>query len=394
MKSWRTLRAFLAVALAAILAATPAHGLVTLNFNDGHDHVHVTATFGVSSDSNIYASRDSKGDYIFSSGLTAEYTRRAGWIGVNASVGVSGSHFATVKGQDFRNPTFSAELTKQSGRTTGSLTLSATRQSRADAAVNLRSSTWTYSAGLNYAYPVIERFKLAGNFSYTGQKQIDNKNLVNLSTYSAGLSMFYVYNTERDLSASYRYRLTETSINSSTSDHDFSLGMTGRIIRGLNGSVRVGYQFRIPNATPGSQKSSGLSASGSTSYAINRKVSLSSQISKDFSTTSTDASVDSTAADLTAQYAYSSKWSLTAGLGGGDSRFLGQNGRVILSLGPPEVFGPNRHDTFFHWEAGIGYARSEHMKLSFNYSWFKNWSTTAFADFVRASWNLNLNSRL
>ena len=118
------------------------------------------------------------------------------------------------------------------------------------------------------------------------------------------------------------------------------------------------------------------------------------QASKDFSTTTTDASVDTTAADLDANYAYSSRWALTIGTGVGDSRFLGQGGRVVISAGPPLVLGANRRDDFFHWDAGVSYARSEHLKLSFNYSWFRNWSTTSFADFVRSSWNLNLNSRL
>jgi len=393
MKPWRELRALLALALAALLVATPAHGLVTLNFNDGHDHIHVSATANVSSDSNVFAARDGKGDYIVSSGLTAEYTRRAGWIGVNASVGVGASHFLTLKGEDFANPSFSAELTKQSGRTTGSLTLSATRESRADAALNTRSTSWAYTAGLNYAYPVIERFKLAGNFGYSAHKYLDTTSLINLSTYSAGINLFYVYNTERDLSAGYRYRYTETSINSSTTDHDFSVGMSGRIIRGLNGSVRIGYQFRVPSGSS-TATFSGLSANGSTTYALNRKVNLTAQISKDFSTTATDSSVDTTAADLSLQYARNSHWSLTGSIGGGDSRFLGQSGRVVISAGPPPVFGASRRDDFFHWDAGISYARSEHLKLAFTYGWFRNWSTTPFADFVRSSWNLNLNSRL
>ena len=177
-------------------------------------------------------------------------------------------------------------------------------------------------------------------------------------------------------------------------DHNFSLGTTGRIIRGLNGSVNVGYQFRVPNGRTGGKTFSGVSASGSTSYSINRKISLSGSISKDFSTTSTDSSVDSTAADLTAQYAYSSRWALSGGAGWGASKFLGQNGRVVIAVGPPAIFGANRRDDFFHWDAGINYTRSERMKIGFNYSWFKNWSTTPFADFVRSSWSLNLNSRL
>ena len=388
------IRALLALVLAALVAATPAHGLVRLRFNDSHDQIYISAGIGVSRDSNVFASSDSKGDFIYSTDLRAEYTRRAGWIGVNASVGVSGSRFATIKGQDFSNPTFSAELTKQSGRTTGTLTMSAARQSRADAAANLRSTSWSYQAGLNFAYPVIERFKLAGQLGYSAQNQVDNANLVNLSGYTAGLNLFYVYNTERDLSAGYRYRYTQTSRSDSTTDHNFSAGMTGKIIRGLNGSVNVGYQFRVPNSATNHQTSSGLSASAATQYALNRKMSLTGQLSKDFSTTSTDTSVDTGAADLGFKYAYSSKWSLLTGVGVGDSRFLGPNGRIVIALGPPPIYGPQRHDTFLHYDASLSYARSERFKVSISYGWFRNWSTLAFADFVRASWNLHFDSRL
>lgn len=388
------IRALLALVLAALVAATPAHGLVRLRFNDGHDQVNVSVGVGMSRDSNVFASKDSEGDFIYSTDVMAEYTRRAGWIGVNASVGVSASQFGTLKGQNFSNPTFSAELTKQSGRTTGSLTMSATRQSRADAATNLRSTSWSYQAGLNFAYPVIERFKVAGQLGYTGQKQVDNLSLVNIGTYTAGMNLFYVYNTERDLSAGYRYRYTQTSRSDSTTDHDFSGGMSGRIIRGLNGSVRVGYQFRVPHSATNKETFHGVSASAATQYALNRKMSLTGQVSKDFSTTSTDSSVDTGAADLGFKYAYSSKWSLLTGVGVGDSRFLGDSGRPLLALGPPPEYGPQRHDTFMHADATLSYARSERFKISFAYSWFKNWSTVTIADFVRASWNLRFDSRL
>lgn len=385
-------RAFLAVMLTAVIAATPAHGLV--RFNDGHDQILVAASVSVARDSNIFASADNKGDFIYSTDLTAEYSRRAGWIGVNANVGVASSRFATVKGQDFSNPTFSAELTKQSGRTTGSLTMSAARQSRADAAANLRSTSWNYQAGLNFSYPVIERFKLAGQFGYAAQKQVDNENLVNLSTYTAGLNLFYVYNTERDLSAGYRYRYTETSRSDSTVDHNFSLGTSGRLIRGLNGSVNVGYQFRVPHSLINHERSSGLSASAATQYALNRKMSLTGQLTKDYTTTTTDSTVDTTAADLGFKYAHSSKISLVLGAGVGDSRFLGPNGRMLLAFGPPAVYGPQRHDTFLHYDAMLAYTRSERFKVALSYGWFRNWSTLAFSDFVRSNWNLHFDTRL
>ena len=393
MQPRREFRAALALLLAVLLGCTPAHALVTLNFNDGHDHVYLTGTFNVTSDSNVFANNTGKGDFIYSSGLTAEYVRRAGWIGVNASASVAGSHFATIKGEDFSNPSFNLELTKQSGRTTGSFTLSAARESRADSAVNLRTVSWNYNSALNFAYPIIERFKMSGQVGYSAHRYVDSTSLVNLSTYTAAVNLFYVYNTERDLNAGYRYRYTETSTNDSTTDHNFSVGMSGRLIRGLKGAVNLGYQFRVPSH-PGLPVFQGVSASGSTTYAINRKMSLSGQVSKDFTTTATDSSVDTVAANLDGQYAYSAKWGLTSGVGWGRSRFLGQTGRVILQVGPPVVLGANRQDDFFHWDVALNYARSERIKLSFSYSWFKNWSTTSYADFVRSSWNINLNSRL
>lgn len=393
MQPRRQFRAALALLLAVAVACTPAHAIVTLNFNDGHDHIYVMGSLTAGSDSNIYANSSGQGDFVYSTALTASYVRRAGWIGVNADAAVSSSHFATIKGEDFSNPSFGLELTKQSGRTTGSFTLNASRESRADSAVNLRTVSWNYNAGLNYAYPVIERFKLSGNFGYSAHKYVDETSLVNLSTYSAGLNLFYVYNTERDLSAGYRYRYTETSAHDSTTDHNFTVGMSGRLIRGLNGSVNFGYQFRVPSRA-GLPTFHGLSATGATSYAINRKITLSGQVSKDFSTTATDSSVDTLATDLDAKYAYSSKWSLSGSTGWGRSQFLGDAGRVVLELGPPLVLGKNRQDDFFHWDASLNYARSERFNVTFSYSWFKNWSTSTYADFVRASWNLNLNSKL
>ena len=394
MQPWREFRAALVLLLAIGIGCVPTQALVTLNFNDGHDHVYVTATLGATHDSNVTASNGGQGDFIYSTGLQAAYTRRAGWIGVNANIAVNSSRFATLKGEDFSNPSFDLEFTKQGGRTTGSLTLSAARESRADSALNVRTTSWNYSAGLNVAYPVVDRFKLAGQFGYSASKYVDAANLVNLSTYTAGLNMFYVYNTERDLSAGYRYRYTQASVSTSSTDHNFSVGMSGRLIRGLSGAVNIGYQFRMPHGGVNQTRSSGLSASGATTYAINRKISLTGQISKDFTTTATDASVDTMAADLSSSYAFNSHWSLGAGTGWGESKFLGQGGRVIVAVGPPEVLGPNRQDTFAHWEASVNYAHNEHFKVTFSYGWFRNWSTVPYADFVRASWNVKLNSQL
>ncbi len=388
----RNFRALVATLLAAAMARPPVYALVTLN--DSHDHIYVDTSFGVSHDSNVFANKDSQGDYVYNSGLVAEYTRRAGWIGLNASVSVSASRYGKVKGENFSNPSYSLELTKQTGRTTGSFTLSGARESRADAAVNIRSSSWNYSAGLNFAYPIVNRFKLSGSLGYSARKYIDETSLANLSTYSASTDLFYVLSGERDIIGGYRYRYSETSRRTATSDHALTAGLNGRIVRGLNGTVRFGYQIRVPQGAGNTDPTfHALTASGSTTYALTRKLNVSGQVSKDFSTTATDTSVDTTGASLVVAYAYNKNWNVGLNGGWGSSRFLGPSGRVILSGGTTPLFGPQRLDNYVDWGATVGYGRSEHLKLSFGYSWFENWSTVAYADFIRTNWNLNLSSR-
>ncbi|MEY2880844.1 MAG: hypothetical protein RLZZ15_3224 [Verrucomicrobiota bacterium] len=391
MKQISDFRKYVATLMVALLAATPAHGLITLN--DNHDHIWVTGTWGVTHDSNVFASNGSPGDYIYTTSLVAEYQRRAGWIGVNASVSVAGSKFGHIKGQNFSNPTYNLELTKQTGRTTGSLTVNATRESRADAAVNLRTTSWNYAVGLNFKYPIVERYTLAGSFNYAAHKYADTSVFTNLATYAANFDLIYILPHERDLIGNYRYRYGETSRNSAYVDNAFSLGLGGKIFGGINGAVRAGYQIREPRGSAVSEgKFHGWTANASVSYPINRKTSLTGSVAKDYSTTATDTTVDSTTANIDAQYSHNARWSLTSNAGWGDTRFLGERGRVVLTL-VPLLLGPNRHDNFVTWGANLNYTRSEHLKVSLGYTWFKNWSTTPFADFIRSSWTLTLSSR-
>lgn len=381
--------------LATGLACAPARALVTLN--DSHDHVFVTGTMGFSQDSNVFARSGGQGDIIYSSTIVAEYTRRAGWIGVNASVAVSASHFGKIKGEDYSNPSYSMELTKQSGRTTGSFTLGGARENRADSAVNLRSSSWNYNAGLNFKYPVIERFTVSGSFGYGSRRYIDEVSLADLSTYTASADIFYMLSNERDLIAGYRYRESETSINTSSTDHAFTGGVSGRIIKGINGAVRVGYQIRTPHGGKGDDSEySAVTGSGSASYVVNRKITLSGSVGRDFSTTATDRSVSTTTAGLSTGYNYNKQWSMSGGLGWGDSRFLGDKGRIVLASATPStpaVLGVNRHDDYFNWNVALNYSLNEHFRASLTYSWFENWSNESNADFVRTNWGASLSSR-
>lgn len=392
MTVWSDLRALLAVTLAASLACPPVHALVALN--DGRDRIYVNGSVTIAHDSNVFASNGSAGDYVYSTSLSADYTRRAGWIGVNANIGVSSSKFAEIEGQDFSNPAVGIEFVKQSGRTTGSLTLNAQRQSRADAAVNSRVESWNYNVGLGVKYPISGTLTASGNFGYSNTIYSGSSALFSdLATYSAGLDLFHILTTERDLVGGYRYRFGETSRSTSYSDHSFTTGVSGKVIRGIKGSLRGGYQFRVPHGSTNTATFSSWTANGSLAYAINKKMNLSAALAKDFSTTATDAFVDTLTASLDFQYAYSSRWSFSSGISYGNTRFLGDAGRVVLELGPPLVLGPEREDSFLSWNANLNYAMNEHLRVAITYSWFRNWSTSTFADFERQGYSLTISSR-
>ena len=98
-----------AALLLALFGVSPAHAL--LRFNDGRDQVYVTAFVGAGYDSNVFTSSTGNNeDLIISGGAGIEYARKAGLIGVNASLGWSFGTFSTFSDEDFLNPAMSNVL--------------------------------------------------------------------------------------------------------------------------------------------------------------------------------------------------------------------------------------------------------------------------------------------
>ena len=371
-------------ALSAMLVCQQARALVTLN--DGTDKIFVVGSVGVSRDSNIFASREGGSDFVYSGGVSLEYTRKAGWIGVNAGVGVNLSRFGKFSSEDFQNPNFSLNFSKQTGRTTGALSLSAARQSSADAALNTRNTSWNYSAGLNAKYPVIERYALSAGIGYSQVKYVANPAYVDLASYSSNVNLFYVLSNERDLFAGYRYRLNETSQSTSDVDHGVNIGLSGRILPKMNGSVSVGYQIRTPDDDQTESSYGSWTSAATVSYEFNKKLTLSGQVTKDLSATALDTSLDSLTAGLEIQYAHNAKLTASASAGYGHNDFLGPGGLI---------FGTNigRADTSFDWGTRIGYTLSENLTLYLAYNYTKNWSNADFGDYNRSSWSTGASSR-
>ncbi len=359
------------------LSSTTACAL--LNFNEGRDQIFVTGTLSVGYDSNIFSSAANEGDIFSSSSLMFEYARRAGMISVNGELGWTFGRFEQNSSEDFSNPSLGLELVKSSGRTTGSFTLGASRQSQADPNVGLRTESWNYNAGLNWKYPVIERYSLAGSLGYGIVDYVDNSaGLVDLDTYSASTDLFYTYTSQRDLFAGYRIRLSETSTGGEITDHAFTVGVSGKILAKLKGNVRTGYQIRQESDTGESFGS--ITSSASVTWSFSKKLTVTGTVNKDFSTTATESSVDGLGVNLDAQYVLRNRWSLYSGLGAGRNDFL--NG----------VDG-GRLDYFFTWSAGVNYSLNDHFKASLTYSYFQNWSNRSASNFDRHSVTLNLSSR-
>ena len=370
-------RLSLAAGLSSLLICLPAHGLVSLN--DGRNQVYVAATVDFGWDSNVFANQLSGGDYLTTAGVSVELKRRAGLISVDGSIGLDAIRFNDNTDQNAVNPWFSTEFSKQTGRTTGALKLGAARQSRADSADNLRSESWLYDASVHFKYPVIERYSLSGLLGYNQLDYLNNTALVDLDTYTASIDLFYVYTSERDLLAGYRYRHGESSASTTFDDHAFTVGISGKILPKLTGILRVGYQIRQPSGTT-EDDYRGLTATVATTWNISRRSSLTAQVAKDFSTSATNLNIDTLAFNLDGQYSLNSRIALFAGTGYGINKFLG---------GP----GASRRDTFFLWNAGATYTLNEHFKAGLTYGYFHNWSTLDYADFERNSLNLNLSSR-
>ncbi len=289
-------RAACAGFLAFVLLASPALALVSLN--DGDDHLFVTVSGSAEYDSNIFANSHAEGDFILSAGFILDYTRRAGWIGVNASVGVNASRFGSNTTQNFNDPSFTAEFVKSGGRTTGSLKLSAIHESEADVVVGERTQSWNYTGDFAFKYPVIERYSFSGRLGYYDREYEQPTALTNLETFTAGADLLYALTSTRDLVAGYEYRRSETSANSSYDDHSVTAGVSGRILSKLNGSLRAGYEIRNPRGTTTDGDYHGLTASASVAWTVSQRVTVTGVLSRDNSVTAADQSVNTTAATV------------------------------------------------------------------------------------------------
>ncbi len=377
-------RLFTAAAVIAAAAFAPsARALVSLE--DGRDHLFIDGTIEMGYDSNVFANAQSGGSMVYEGSLATEFARRAGLIGVNAEASLTFARYANFRDQDYVDPKVTAEFSKQTGRTTGSLTVSVQRENRADVDVNTRDVSWNYDVGLNLHYPVIERYSVSGSFDYDYAEYENDKLFTNLATYTGSLYLYYILDEQRDFFVDYRARFSDLANGTSDVDNSLSGGVNGKVYGPFNGSIQGGYQVRKTGGGPDAGDYSDFTASGAVTWNLSRRMTLTGDLSRDFSTTANAQSIDSTSIGLTLKDSFTKKSSATLEGTGGQSRFLGSEGLVAPG-------GTRRVDNFVSANAAYFYIVNEHLKVSINYVYFRNWSTLAYAEFPRHQVNLTLSS--
>ncbi|MBI3885676.1 MAG: outer membrane beta-barrel protein, partial [Opitutae bacterium] len=345
-----------------LLPLQASHALLNIDGTRNQVFVFGHVAFGFSS--NIFSSNGGAGDYSVNASVGAELKRRAGIISVNSTFTLDYVQYAKLTDQSSWNPRFALELNKTIGRTTGAFTLNAFRESRADTAVNTRTTSWNFPLGLNIKYPVSDRFYATSSTGYLSRRYGSGSNLINLADYSEGLDAFYVFTSKLDLLGGFRIRVSKTSNNGQTVDNAFTLGATGGLLPKINGTVRFGYQFRKVDATR--ENFSQITASASATWIATRKFNVTGTLSRDFSTTATAQSVDALGASARATYVFTRRFEVDGGVGYGRNIFLGNS-------------FPFRRDDNFSWDVGARFSFNEHLRIGLNYNYYRNWSTASFS---------------
>lgn len=364
--------------LCALLCTVPvSRALALLNIDGTRNQVFVFGSISFGYSSNIFSQSSARGDYSSTATAGLELKRRAGIIAVNGTVKVDYQQFVKYTGENGLNPNVAVEFNKTTGRTTGAITINAYRESRSDSAVNLRTNTWNFPLGLNIKYPINDKFYATSSTGYLKRSYSNTTVLTNYTDITESVDLFYVYTSKLDLIGGYRVRYAQTSTNGNTYDHWFNVGATGGLLAKLTGTIRVGYQIR---QLPHHESFDHINASAELGWALSRKFMLKGQLSRDFNTIATGATVDATGTALRATYVFNRKAEIDGGVGYSRNLFLGRNQAA-------------RRDDSFTWDVGAKYKFNEHLNLGASYSYMKNWSTLSFSDFERTGINFDVSSR-
>jgi hypothetical protein len=340
-----------------------------LVFNEGHEQVFINASLSFGYNTNVFDQKIARGSPSGTFACSANYIRRSGVISVNATAGFTYDQFSSVKGQNVLDPDLSLVLTKGTGRTTGSLSFEAKRESTPDPDVNDRPISWDYSSLLNLRYPVNERYYLTSATDVSDTVYDNRTVFTDLQTYGEDVGINYIFDSKLDFFGGYRIRTNDTA-GITEFDQSVLLGANGTILPKLSGSVTVGEE-RSDSRTRGVGDSTydSLTAGVNLYWRYSRVLSFNGSASKDFSITALDVQINTTSVGTSVDASLGHRWRTNVGVTHIDTDFLG-------------IPGAGRRDSLWEFTANVGTGLTTHIRLNLGYLYEVNTSTLSTAEFV------------
>ncbi|HWA84715.1 MAG TPA: hypothetical protein VG710_00715 [Opitutus sp.] len=357
------------------LATTSAHAL--LNFNDGTDLVFVTGTYSIGFDTNVFTRAVSKQSTTQSASISVDYSRVAGVITVNANVSASAGSFGSIRGQDFADPSFSLAFRKRYGRTTGTLSLTTRRESQPDPDAGERTHDAYYSSDLDLRYPVNDRYYFTNALGYSWKDYLNQPAFSNLTTLNDSFAVNYVYDSKLDLNAGYVFSLNDTSKDTHAFDQSLLIGASGSILPKLSGTLSVGIQQRSSDSKIGGrEKFTSFTSATSLKWLFSRRISFNGELNEDFSTTSTDITVNRLSGGIHGTASLSTRYICSAGVTDTISYYLGKAGYITGTT-------TDREDNLLQFDVSLGVAITTHIRTTLAYVYMLNTSNDSSASFTR-----------
>lgn len=346
-------------------------------FNEGRDQVFINASISFGYNSNVFDQKIARGSPSGTLAYSANYVRRSGVISVNATAAFTYDQFSSVKGQNILDPDLTLILTKGIGRTTGSLSFAAKRESQPDPDVNARPISWDYSSALNLRYPVNERYYLT-SATDVASTRYDNRTLFSdLQSYGEDMGVNYIFDSKLDLTGAYRVRTSYTR-GITEFDQSVIVGANGTLLPKLSGSVSIGGE-RSDARTKGAGDAvyDDLTSAVNLYWRYSRVLSFNASASKDFSITATDIQTDTTSVGTSVDASLGHRWRTNLGVTHVATDFLG-------------AAGAGRRDSLWEFNANVGTGLTTHIRVNLGYLYEVNYSTLSSVEFTDQSVTLSV----
>lgn len=346
--------------------------------NEGKDLILVSGSYGVGYDSNVFTRSTAVSSTTQTASLSVDYSRQAGLISVLVDASFFAGRFESLRSQDFFDPSLGITFRKRYGRTTGALQVSSRRESQPDPDAGTRTRSWNHLSTLDLRYPINDRYYITDTLRGSVRDYASSSGFSDLNTFTEAAYINYKYTSKLDLNAGYVLTVSDTSQDTRAYDHSLLIGASGVILPKLTGTVRFGVQRRNSLSSSAGHESFNSFTSGTTlKWTPTRKLTFNLDLNEDFSTTSTDISVNRATAGLHGTAAIGSRLAVSAGTSYMTSDYLGRA-------------GGGRKDELSQADLGLSVMITRRIRTNLSYSYMLNDSNSPFADFSRHNISLSV----